>query len=213
MTGPRLTRAVVATLASAVALFVLARTSALPLGYHNEDAAGLRLSWSARPERIEVCRTLSAEEIARRGEHMRQRFECEGRFAAYDLRVEIDDRVLDETIVRGSGWRHDRPLYVLRDFTIAGGLHRVRVFFSRREQSAGDSLSLAQGPALGPDTGIFAGHAERERIERMRRARAAIPARLVLDTALALTTGRVTVVTFDVDRKSLAVITGADSPR
>jgi hypothetical protein len=207
----RLTRILAATLASASALWLLARASAAPLSYHDAAMALLRLSWSARPERIEVCRALSADEMARRGEHMRQRFECEGRFAMYDLHVAIDDRVVLETIVHGSGWRHDRPLYVLCDFEVTGGAHRVRVSFTRREHTIGDSLLQGLAPSLGPDTGLFAGRAERERVERVRRARAAIPARLLLDTSLALTRGRVTVVTFDSDRRALGVMTRADA--
>lgn len=203
----RLTRIVAAILASTGALVLLTRASAAPVSYHDAASARVRLSWSARPERIEVCRALSAEEISRRGEHMRQRFECDGRFAAYDLHVAIDDRIVLETVVRGSGWRHDRPLYVLRDFEVAGGMHRLRVSFGRREQAIGDSLTqVSDAPALGPDTGIFAGRAERERVERVRRARAAIPSRLLLDTSLVLTDGRVTLVTFDVDRRTLGLI-------
>jgi hypothetical protein len=194
-------------------LFALARASAAPLAYNNNDMARLRLSWSARPERIEVCRALTAEEIARLGEHMRQRVECIGNFASYDLRVEVNGRILDEAIARGSGFRHDRPLYVLRDFNIASGSHHVRVTFTRREQAAGDTLAPAIDPTLSADTGIFAGRADRERVERQRRARAAIPARLALDTAIIMQPGHVVVVSFDVDQKSLRIISSDFSAR
>ena len=72
---------IAATLVTGLALARLARLSAAPVPNHSGSAALLRLSWSARPERIEVCRTLSHEELEEREEHMRLRVECDGRFA------------------------------------------------------------------------------------------------------------------------------------
>lgn len=203
MTVRRLTRWVMTGLASALALFVMARASALPLPYHAAATARLRLSWNARPERIEVCRERSEEELERLEEHMRQRVECEGRFATYALRVAVDDRVLDETVVRGSGLRNDRPIYLLRDFDVAGGVHRVRISFTRRERTERATDEVEWRSRRGADTGIFAGRAEREAFERTRRARAAIPATLVLDTSMTFVPGRVLIVTFDADRRAL----------
>src|SRR4029079_14524581 len=97
----------VAALASAAVLVLIARASAAPVPYHDAGMAELRLSWSARPERIETCRTLSAKELEREEEHMRQRVECEGTFASYTLRVASDQRLVSESIVRGAGLRHD----------------------------------------------------------------------------------------------------------
>lgn len=200
------------TVVSAAMLFVLARASAMPLPYHDTGMARLRLSWSARPERIETCRTLSPEELAEREEHMRQRVECSGHFATYALRVETDGRLLGESVVRGAGLRHDRPIYLLRDFDVPGGRHRVRVSFTRRERA--DSTSVA-APTVGaePDTGLYAGRAAREVAERVRRARAAIPARLVLDTSLVLAPDRVIIVTFNTDTRALEVLDRASPSR
>ena len=97
-----------AAIVSGVALFGVARASTAPLPVHDAGVARLRLSWSARPERIEVCRTLSAAELAEREEHMRQRVDCEGKFASYSLRVDADGRRLTESLERGAGLRHDR---------------------------------------------------------------------------------------------------------
>lgn len=201
-------RTVVAVVASAVALLLLARASAFPMPYHHAAIARLRLSWSAHPERIEVCRTLSAEELAQRPEHMRQRVECDGRFATYTLRVEADGRVLAESIVRGGGLRHDRPIHLLRDHDLPAGAHRIRISFTRRERTDGDTTDVAVATPAAADTGIFAGRAERERAERARRQRAAIPAMLLLDTIVVLSPRSVTVVTFDNDRRVLRMIDG-----
>lgn len=205
-------RTVLAVLASAAALLFLARASASPLPYHAASASRLRLSWSAHPERIEVCRTLSAEELAERPEHMRQRVECDGRFATYTLRVEADGRVLAESIVRGGGLRHDRPIHLLRDHDLPAGAHQVRISFTRRERTDGDTTDVAVVAPAAADTGIFAGRAERERTERARRQRAALPATLLLDTTVVLSPRSVTVVTFDNDRRVLRMIDAPTQP-
>jgi len=208
---PRMVRWTLSIAGTTAALLALARASAVPLPTKNAELARLRLSWSARPERIEVCRALSPEELERREEHMRQRVECDGRFATYALRVEADGRVLHESVVRGAGLRHDRPLYLLRDVGVSPGVHRLRISFIRRETTDNDAAALTRPAATGADTGLFAGRAQREVVERERRARAAIPAALTLDTTLAFTPGRVVIATIDQDRGVLRLL--AATPR
>lgn len=214
MTAPhRFLRRVVAGAVTVGALFLMARASAMPVSYADPGTARLRLSWSARPERIEVCRRASAEELAREEEHMRQRVECEGHFASYTLRVESDGRLLSESVVRGAGLRHDRPMYLLRDLDLPSGAHRVRVSFTRRERvdrRGGADDDVAKSEA---DTGIFAGRAQREIAERARRTRAAIPERLALDTSVSFAPGRALVVTFDADRRALVMLGRAPAER
>lgn len=211
MTARRsLQRSAIAIAVTGVALVLLARASATPLPFHSAPSARLRLSWSARPERIGVCRTLSAAELAQRAEHMRQRVECEGRFATYVLRVDVDGVVALEDVVRGAGLRSDRPLYLLREIELAPGRHAVHVTFTRREKTDGDAAAFAAAfaPAVSPeaDTGLFAGRAAREATERARRARAAIPERLSLDTALSFAPRQVKLVTFNADRRALQLL-------
>lgn len=207
MTSARtLARWSVATVVTGVLLFVMARASDAPVLLQHADMSRLRLSWSARPERIEVCRRLSAEELAQREEHMRQRVECDGRFATYALRISLDERPLYETVVHGAGLRHDRPLYLLRDLNLAPGLHRMKLSFVRREKTDNDAAAFAPVGSAAVDTGLFAGRAEREAVEHARRARAAIPPRLELDTTLVFTAGRVVVVTLDPELGSLQLL-------
>ncbi|MBI2795816.1 MAG: hypothetical protein HYX65_03820 [Gemmatimonadetes bacterium] len=214
MSGHRAaTRLAVSGAATAAALVLLARASAAPVPWHAGDVARLRLSWSARPERIEVCRTRSAEEIAKMPEHMRQRTECEGRFASYALRVTVDGQVAGEAEVRGAGLRHDRPIYLLREFPMPAGAHRVRVSFTRRETTDDDAAAFAPVAAAEADTGLYAGRADREAAEHARRARAAVPPRLGLDTTLTFAPRGVALVTFDAVARRLEVRTGpAASP-
>lgn len=199
--------------ASALLLAGLARASAAPLPLRGAESARIRLSFNARPERIEVCREVSAQELAEREEHMRQRVECDGRFATYALRVDADGRPLDEAVVRGAGLRHDRPLYLLRELSLAPGTHHIAVSFVRREQVEDKEEVFEKVEAEhDADTGVFAGRARREAIEHSRRVRAAIPPRLTLDTTLALAAGQVVVVSLDPERQRLRLI-GAPQPR
>lgn len=199
-------RVIFAVIGAAVALAALARASTAPLPYHDDDAARIRLSWSARPERIEVCRTLSQKELEEREEHMRQRVECNGRFATYALLVTIDGRRAVNTVVRGAGLRHDRSAYLLRDIDLPSGVHHVVISFTRREKTDDDAAAFAPVASAVNDTGLFAGRASREAVEHARRARAAVPARLVLDTTITLDPLQVAVVTFNHESRVLELI-------
>ena len=206
MSRPPLLRWLVAVGATTILLYALAWSSGVTVGQPRSNASALRLSWSARPERIEVCRTLSAAELAQREEHMRQRVECDGRFATYTLRVEADGRVLHESVVRGAGLRHDRPLYLLREIGLSPGTHRLLVTFTRREKTDDDAAAFARVTQPKTDTGLFAGRAEREAVEHARRAQAAIPPRLELDTIVALPPGRVVLLSLDAERRSFRLL-------
>jgi hypothetical protein len=206
MTPRAVVRWALAAGVSAAALLVIARASATPVSLRDAESARLRLSWTARPERIEVCRTLSAAELAQREEHMRQRVECDGRFATYALRVESDGRVLHESVVQGAGLRHDRPLFLIREIDMPPGTHRLTITFVRRETTDNDAAAFAGGTSPDADTGLFAGRAQREAAEHARRARAAIPPRLDLDTTLEFLPERVVVVSLDAERRTLRLL-------
>jgi len=210
MSPKRITHWAVSGAVTAVATFALARASATPLSIRRAESARIRLSWSARPERIEVCRTLSDKELAELEEHMRQRVQCDGRFATYALRVESDGMVVLQQVVRGAGLRHDRPLYLLREIDLAPGPHRLRISFTRREKVGADTSAYTP-VATGADTGIFAGRRQREATERMRRARAAIPPHIGLDTTITLVESRAIVVSLDPERRALRLL--SESPR
>lgn len=213
MTGADLVRWIIATAVSAAAVVLLTRASSAPITLHGPDDARLRLSWSARPERIEVCRTVSAEELAKRPEHMRQREECEGHFATYALRVDVDGRSVDEAIVHGAGLRQDRPSFLLRELGVPTGTHRIHVSLTRREKTDDDAAAFAPvATEAGADTGRFAGRAQREAAEHSRQALAALPPLLALDTVLTLAPRRVTVITFNPERRTLELLDEAKTP-
>jgi hypothetical protein len=201
-------RALIAILVTAFVAALLRLGTAVPAPFRHSGEALLRLSWTARPERLERCRTLNAEELARELEHMRQRVECEGRFASYALRVRIDGRPAADRVIRGGGFRHDRPLHLLANLPVRAGSHRLELEFLRRDSTTTTpDAAETRGPAA-TDSGIFAGRADRERDERERRRRAAIPPRLTLDTSLVFAAGRVVLITFDAERRRLDLRTG-----
>lgn len=199
--------------AAGVAIAVLAAvavrwSSSLPSGTRTarDQPAQLRLSLSARPERVERCRELTDDELAKVPAHMRLRTECEGYSARYLLTIAVGERRLTADTLRGGGLRHDRPLHVFQEHDVTPGPQRIRVEVSRLDErtmpAAGytvrdrrDSLS---------DT-LLGGRAEREREERTRRVAEAMPPRLALDTTMTLVTGRVVLITFDQNTRRLTM--------
>lgn len=196
--------------AAGVAVAVLAAvairwSSALPLGTRTaqDQVAQLRLSLSARPERVERCRELSDDELAKLPAHMRLRTQCEGYSARYLLTIVVDERSLTSDTLRGGGLRHDRPLHVFREYDVTPGPQRIRVEVTRvDEKTAGDSTR--DNRRASSDT-LLGGRAEREREERTRRVAEAMPSRLVIDTTMTLVPGRVVLVTFDQNTRRLTM--------
>ncbi len=117
-TAWRLLPVVAATIA---ALLLVRVASFVPLRDARAEHAWVRLSWSARPERIEQCRRLTDAELAERPEHMRLRLECEGRFARYLLQLTVDGVITLADTIQGDGLRHDRPMHVLREASACPG--------------------------------------------------------------------------------------------
>lgn len=130
MSGFRRLLSIVVTLGLA---WALAASSAVSTRWHDDTASELRLSWNARPERIETCRIVSSEELARRPAHMRQQVICEGTSASYALLVVANGDTLDQSVIRGGGLRGDRPILLMRDFPLPEGEHTLHLRFTRRE--------------------------------------------------------------------------------
>jgi hypothetical protein len=208
-----------AALASALIGWGLAASSGVRVRTPAASASELRLSWSARPERIETCRRLSDEELAARPAHMQQRLLCEGGAASYDLRVLVDGVVRDSAVFRGAGLRNDRSLFVLRRYPVDPGSRRVTVTFTRRERpdsAVGDDTS-SRDPATqkeeprggaarqGADQSERQARDAREELQRQGRRLAALPPRLVLEQVVSFRAGEAVLVT--VEQTNLVVRT------
>ena len=127
--------------------------------------------------------------------------ECEGTFARYLLTVRVDGDVLASDTIRGGGLRHDRPMHVFSEIAVRPGARRLSVELARIDSVGTDSATLT---AAGQGTDTLLGAREgREMDERRRRAAEAIPARLMLDTTIALAEGAVVLVTWDPASRNL----------
>ena len=86
---------------------------------------------------------------------MRPREICEGRNLPFRLTVRVDGAVLFDAEVRPAGARADRPAYVLEEFPVQPGRHRLEVRFavSHAEADAVEAsppLLLEQTVSLAP---------------------------------------------------------------
>ena len=165
------------------------------------DAAGgalLRLTWRARPERIENCRQQNAETLAALPPHMRQSVICEGANASYLLQVRRDDVVVVEQLVTPGGLRKDRPLYVFRDIPLPAGDAEVRVAFVRVEPTV-EPTDDANGTS-GEDGGGAETEAAARRREELTEA---VPRSLVYEQRLRFAPGQVRLISYDPERREL----------
>ena len=153
-----------------------------------EGDAVLRLSWSARPERIETCRTQTPEELAKLPAHMRQTVVCEGGSAVYRLQVVRDGAVVLDELVHGGGLRHDRPLYVFREIPQRAGAALVTVRLERIDppSATGSGAQGVSGPHSVSD----------------------LPRSLQFERPLIFGQGRVILVTYDPERRQFVAVEG-----
>jgi hypothetical protein len=170
-----------------------------------DQTAQLRLSLSARPERVERCRELSDDELAKLPAHMRLRTQCEGYSARYQLRIELAERRLTMDTLRGGGLRHDRPLHVFREYDVTPGRQRIQVEVTRVDEGISTTEEHdRENRGTRSDT-LLGGREERERQERSRRDAEAMPSRLVIDSTMTLVPGGVVLVTFDENTRRLTM--------
>ena len=217
----RLGLGVIVSLGAALAL---ALVSAAPLRVNASPDARLRVAFSARPERIEHCRTLSADELANVPQHMRQAVVCEGRAATYRLEVRRDDSLLVSALLHGGGLRHDRRLYVLRELTVPSGRGTIDVRLVRTDTVAAQPES-ARRHSDARDHDESDEHDERharrhdddddrratlsrDLDERRRRVADEVPSSLELRDVVTLNPREVLLVTYDEESRRLRTVRG-----
>lgn len=194
------------------AAVIIATVAVIVAGSHGRirafpsSDAMVRVSWSARPERIERCVRVSAEELEQTPVHMRREIVCEGTTARYRLEVDRDGQLVDSVTVQGGGLQHDREVYVSREISVPAAESRLTVRFVRVDSSVtSGGVAPADSPAAPPTTassdsteaGALAERGVRESQELERRRAEAIPAVLVLDTTVTLAERSVILVTYD----------------
>lgn len=194
-----------ALLVAAAALTATVTASRGRLTAFPRNDAMVRVAWSARPSRVEICQRVSDDALAKLPEHMRRRLVCEGTTARYQLDVAVNAERIGPDTVRGGGLRHDRELYVLREIAVAPGPTRVSVQFVQLDSSnasASDDRADATDDSGARPTARFGNEAD----ERRRQRAQAVPAQLALDTVLTLAPRTVVLITYDeLQRKLVAV--------
>ena len=113
--------------------------SQMPYEGAGSDGALLRFSWRAPGQRLEQCREPTEEELEGLPDHMRPQQICERAMRPFDLRIEVDDSVVVDAVVRAPGAQGDRPISVLRDVPTFAGPHRVRVAFGPTASAPSDA--------------------------------------------------------------------------
>ena len=176
---------------AAVLMAGLVWLSNAPMTTNQSPDARLRLAWSARPERIEKCRQLSEEELARLPAHMRQPVSCEGTTAEYRLQVRHGGALVAERAVHGGGLRRDRRLYVFEEVLLPAGEASVEVRFDRVDAS---------------EPGVTSAERDRERALLIPAQRGEVPPHLSLVRRFRFTSREVVLVTYDSDRQELTAV-------
>lgn len=202
----RAPRVVLALIVTAAALLGMAWGSTAPLRVASASDAVLRVSLGARPERIEVCREQSDEELARLAPQMRQQVVCEGRTAQYRLQVHRNGQLIHSQIVRGGGLRQDRQLYVSRDLYVPPGagsfaIHLARIDTVAQIEDARNDDRDGDDDHRGGE--LIPGRATREVDERRRRREESVPAELSLEVDVTLDPREVLLVSYDSEERRL----------
>ena len=178
--------------------------SHVPVSLDTGPDAVLRVAWSARPERVETCRTLSDSALDALPEHMRQRTVCAGASARYHLEVRRDERVIATAELRGGGLRGDRQLYVFRELAIPSGTSDIAVRLVRLDSTVSPDSSDADAEHRPDDAGrrTIRGRPEADG-SRSRRLADMVPARLELRERVTLAPREVLLVTYDSESRRL----------
>ena len=178
--------------------------SHVPVSLDTGSDAVLRVAWSARPERVETCRTLSDSALDALPEHMRQRTVCAGASARYHLEVRRDERVIATAELRGGGLRGDRQLYVFRELAIPSGTSDIAVRLVRLDSTVSPDSTDADAEHRPDDAGrrTTRGRPDADG-SRSRRLADMVPARLELRERVTLAPREVLLVTYDSESRRL----------
>ena len=205
----RALRHVLGTVVAGGAAIALAAASTAPFRVHGAPDARLRVAFSARPERIESCRTLGAAELENVPQHMRQSVVCEGTTASYRLEVRHGDSLLVSALLRGGGLRHDRRLYALRELSVPSGRATIDVRLVRidtvvaRPDEAPHASDRARERAGDHDDAP-----SRDEEERRMRVADEVPSSLELREDVTLKPREVLLVTYDQLSRRLRTVRG-----
>ncbi|MFN0180997.1 MAG: hypothetical protein ACKVZ0_19500 [Gemmatimonadales bacterium] len=191
---------------------LLAIGSVAPWAPDPGDDGLIRLAWSARPERIERCRSLTDEELAGVPAHMRERVHCEGGAARYALTVRTNGQVRVNDTIRGGGARHEGMIHLLRELPVAAGSVRLTVAAARIDSAV---AATPTDSVVAPIDSQTTGGSDRERRmeetrERVRRE--ALPAAVALDTTITVGRREIVLIGYDPASRRFRVVRRPEAP-
>jgi hypothetical protein len=111
--------------------------SALPV-YHQvpDDMAQIKLSFRHGGRRVEDCRKLTPEEIAKLPPQERRPNTCDRERLPVAVRIDVDGQTLYEEVLHPTGLSNDGPSETYRKFLVTAGPHTVSAYLrdSGREE-------------------------------------------------------------------------------
>lgn len=129
---------------TSVLLWCVAYLSNFERGHVGSDAY-LRLSWRFPLQKVQECRTVTAEEKSKRPIHMQVDSECVNHAISYLLVVFVDGIEVLNKAVQSPGFKSDRPLLVDAELPVSPGKHTVKLTFVPNHSV---ELDTAQAPKL-----------------------------------------------------------------
>ncbi|TNE58487.1 MAG: hypothetical protein EP340_05070 [Alphaproteobacteria bacterium] len=106
-----------------------------------EDQAMIRLTFTLYGDRMEACRQLTQEEIAKLPQNMKRKEICERARAPLYVQLFDGDQVLFDKEVPPSGFRDDGPSVLYESFPVPIGTHKLTVNFRHSRRAEGFDLS------------------------------------------------------------------------
>lgn len=119
-----------------------------------EDMAQIKLSFRHGANRVEDCRKLTSEEIAKLPANERRPNTCARERIALAVRVLIDGQVLFEDVLQPTGLSGDGPAEVYRKFAVPAGHHRIEAYLRDSKRAEGYDYEKRIGIELVPQQSV-----------------------------------------------------------
>lgn len=121
----------------AICAAVIGYLSAAPAyRQYPEDMAQIKLSFRHGAKRVEDCRRLTPEEIAKLPPNERRPSTCSRERISIAVRILMDGQVLFDKTLQPTGLSGDGPAEAYQKFAVPAGRHRLEAFLrdSKREE-------------------------------------------------------------------------------
>src|SRR5690606_26313807 len=107
------------------------------LGYFPEDEAQIKISFTHGADRIEECRRLTPEEIAKLPPRERRPHTCGRERLPMRVQLLVDEVPIYDEVVQPTGLSRDGPAHIYRKFAVAPGRHEITARLRDSDRSEG----------------------------------------------------------------------------